>query len=142
MKKITLIALFAVITTIIIVFTTNIFDSTDKKTVIYTTKPVITEPVVVQKKLIEQVVTESSKPVSEKKFTTPEIAMHSSESDCWVIINGKVYDLTAYIPMHPGGQGEIINRCGGDATTPFNRERKHGNIGVREELAYYLLGSL
>ncbi|MGB2580488.1 MAG: cytochrome b5-like heme/steroid binding domain-containing protein [Minisyncoccia bacterium] len=142
MKKITLIALFAVITMIIIASTTNIFDSSSEKTVIYTTKPVTTERVVVTEKPIEQVVTESSKPVSEKKFTTTGVAKHSSENDCWVIINEKVYDLTAYIPMHPGGQSEIINRCGGDATIPFNRERKHSNAGVQAELAYYMLGSL
>ncbi|HBC70780.1 TPA: hypothetical protein DCZ46_02355 [Candidatus Campbellbacteria bacterium] len=142
MKKITLIALFAVITTTIIAFTTNIFDSTDEKTVIYTTKSIATEPVVITEKPSQQIVTEPSKPVSEKKFTTTEVAKHSSESDCWVIINEKVYDLTSYIPMHPGGQSEIINRCGGDATIPFNRERKHSNAGVQAELAYYILGSL
>lgn len=142
MKKITLIALFAIITTTIIALTTNVFDSPSEKAVIYTTKSIITQPVVVPDKPIQQVVTESSKPASDKKFTMTEVVKHSSESDCWVIINSKVYDLTAYIPMHPGGQGEIINRCGGDATIPFNRERKHGNMGVQEELAYYILGSL
>lgn len=142
MKKITLIALFAIITTIIIIFTTNVFDSSSEKTVIYTAKPVITEPVVVLEKPIQQAVTESSKPASDKKFTMTEVAKHSSESDCWVIINNKVYDLTTYIPMHPGGQSEITNWCGNDATISFNRERKHGKPGVQTELAYYLLGSL
>lgn len=142
MKKITLIALFAFITTIIIAFTTNIFDLSSEKTVIYKTKPVITEHVMVPYKPIQKVITEPSMQVSEKKFAMTEITKHSSESDCWVIINNKVYDLTAYIPMHPGGKSEIIRRCGGDATIPFNRERKHGNIGVQEELAYYILGSL
>jgi len=142
MKNITLIALFAVITTTIIALTTNIFDSPSEKTVIYTTKPVITEHVMVPEKPIQKVITEPSKPVSEKKFTTTEVTKHSSANDCWVIISEKVYDLTAYIPMHPGGQSEIINRCGGDATIPFNRERKHSNAGVQAELAYYILGSL
>lgn len=142
MKKITLIALFAITTIIIVALTTNIFDSPSEKAVIYMSKSIITQPVVVQEKPIQQVVTESSKPASDKKFTMTEVAKHSSENDCWVIINEKIYDLTAYIPMHPGGQSEIISRCGGDATIPFNRERKHGNIGVQEELAYYILGSL
>ena len=32
-----------------------------------------------------------------------EVAKHSKEDDCWIVVNGKVYDLTKFAPSHPGG---------------------------------------
>ncbi len=52
-------------------------------------------------------------------LTPAEIAQHGSSGSCWVIISGKVYDLTSYIGIHPGGPGEIIPYCGKDGTTAF-----------------------
>lgn len=37
------------------------------------------------------------------KIGTQEVAKHASAEDCWVVVNGKVYDLTAFAPNHPGG---------------------------------------
>jgi len=30
-----------------------------------------------------------------KRFTLAEVARHATEDDCWMAINGKVYDLSA-----------------------------------------------
>lgn len=56
-------------------------------------------------------------------FTASEVTEHNTADDCWTIINSNVYDLTAYIPRHPGGQDEIIAACGKDGTSLFT-ERK------------------
>jgi cytochrome b involved in lipid metabolism len=56
------------------------------------------------------------------RFTKEDVAMHSTEKDCWTIISGKVYDLTSYIPRHPGGD-DILLACGTDGTSLFT-ERK------------------
>lgn len=53
------------------------------------------------------------------KFTVSDVAKHNTESDCWTIISGNVYDITSYIPYHPGG-AEILRACGTDGTTLFN----------------------
>src|SRR5438046_1322807 len=37
-----------------------------------------------------------------KQFTREEIEKHSSKDDCWVVINGKVYDATSVLSWHPG----------------------------------------
>lgn len=53
-----------------------------------------------------------------KTYTKDEVAAHNKESDCWTIISGSVYNITSYIPRHPGGD-EILRACGTDATTLF-----------------------
>ncbi len=55
-----------------------------------------------------------------------ELAKHSSESDCWVVYQGKVYDLTSWLTKHPGGVEAISPYCG---TQGFEAAfiKKHGD---------------
>jgi len=32
-----------------------------------------------------------------------DITKHATPDECWVVVNGKVYDLTKLAPEHPGG---------------------------------------
>ena len=48
-------------------------------------------------------------------FTWEEIIEHDRRSDCWCVIHGKVYDLTDFVPKHPGGE-IIYDGAGGDCT--------------------------
>lgn len=32
-----------------------------------------------------------------------DISLHSDSTDCWIIVNGKVWDVTQYLVNHPGG---------------------------------------
>lgn len=74
-------------------------------------------------------------------YTSGEVAQHSSESSCWSIIEGSVYDLTSYVPRHPGGKREILNICGRDGTSLFDGQ--HGGDSKPERiLAGYLIGPL
>lgn len=54
----------------------------------------------------------------EARYTLSQVAEHASRNDCWTVIGGNVYNITAYIPMHPGGD-EILEACGDDATILF-----------------------
>lgn len=54
-----------------------------------------------------------------KSFSLAEVAKHSTKEDCWIIIQGKVYDVTKFIPKHPGGS-LIYVKPGGDVTQLFN----------------------
>ncbi len=99
-----------------------------------TTKPVEQTP---EKPQVtpEKPVTPPQKP----KLTSAEVAKHASISDCWIIIEDKVYSVASYIPMHPGGKTPITNFCGQDATTGF---RTRGGTGVHSSKAFSILGSM
>jgi cytochrome b involved in lipid metabolism len=56
---------------------------------------------------------------SKNKFTLEEVSKHNKKDDAWLIINNKVYDITKWIPMHPGGM-IIMKGVGKDATELFN----------------------
>ena len=61
---------------------------------------------------------------SAKKAEIPNITMeqlqeHSTEDDCWIAINGKVYDLTEFAEEHPAGPESIIELAGQDGTEAF-----------------------
>lgn len=53
-------------------------------------------------------------------YTAADVAQHNSETSCWLILSGKVYDVTKFIPSHPGGE-KILRWCGVDATQMFAR---------------------
>lgn len=53
-------------------------------------------------------------------YTKADVAKHNTASDCWVIINKNVYDLTSFANSHSGGEAAIIAVCGKDGTTSFN----------------------
>ncbi|KAI1739435.1 FMN-dependent dehydrogenase [Xylaria scruposa] len=50
----------------------------------------------------------------------PEVAKHDSKESCWVVIHGKVYDVTEFLPEHPGGMKIILKYAGKDATEEFD----------------------
>lgn len=44
------------------------------------------------------------------------VAKHTSADDCWVVLYGNVYDVTEFLPNHPGGTKIILKLAGKDAT--------------------------
>ncbi|CAH8359483.1 unnamed protein product [Eruca vesicaria subsp. sativa] len=53
-------------------------------------------------------------------FTLGEVSKHSSNQDCWIVIDGKVvYDVTKFLDDHPGGDDVILTSTGKDATDDF-----------------------
>jgi len=55
-----------------------------------------------------------------KTLTLQEVAKHNSKEDLWLVIHGKVYDLTTFLPEHPGGPRIILKYAGQDATDAFD----------------------
>ncbi len=78
---------------------------------------------------------------SSTAFTLDQVKTHASTSSCWAAISGKVYDLTAWISAHPGGQDKIIPLCGTDATAAFTAQHS-GDAQPAERLATFQIGTL
>jgi hypothetical protein len=49
-------------------------------------------------------------------YTLDDVAEHNSLDDCWMAIEGKVYDFTDYIPLHPTPPAVMERWCGREAT--------------------------
>merc|ERR1712003_512537 len=49
-----------------------------------------------------------------------EVAKHTTKSDCWVVVNGKVLNVSNFLSQHPGGELAILTFAGKDATEEFN----------------------
>ena len=41
-------------------------------------------------------------------YTVKEVQKHNKKTDCWLISNYKVYDVTKFIDNHPIGSNPII----------------------------------
>ena len=51
-------------------------------------------------------------------FTAGDVAKHNRSTDCWVIVHDRVYDVTKFVPKHPGGNMIHVN-AGGECTALF-----------------------
>ncbi|KAH9855954.1 glyoxylate dehydrogenase [Lenzites betulinus] len=52
-------------------------------------------------------------------ITSSEVAAHASRESCWIIVHGKVYDVTDFLDEHPGGSKIILKYAGKDATEAY-----------------------
>jgi len=74
-----------------------------------------------------------------KKITWEELHKHNVESDCWLAVRGKVYNVTPWVSKHPGGVDTIVLNGGRDATQLF--EAYHP-IRVYSMLNQYYVGEI
>jgi len=75
-----------------------------------------------------------------RKITAAEVAEHKSEQDCWLVVRGKVYDVTKYLDDHPGGVEIVTDLAGQDATEDYD-DVGHSDE-AHETLEEYLIGEL
>ena len=72
------------------------------------------------------------------QYTPDQIATHNTETDCWLQIHDKVYDVTRYLDTHPGGAEVILDTAGGNATDMF--EDIGHSKGARRQLDKFQVG--
>lgn len=71
-----------------------------------------------------------------RKITMSEVAQHSTEKDCWIVVDGKVYDTTKFNHTHPGGGSSIFINAGTDTTEEF--EAIHSTKAWGQLLDWYI----
>ncbi|XP_053610253.1 cytochrome b5 reductase 4 isoform X2 [Plodia interpunctella] len=69
-----------------------------------------------------------------------ELASHNTPKDAWLAIRGRVYNITHYLPYHPGGPEELMRGAGIDATQLF--DKVHPWVNYDSLLAKCLVGPL
>ncbi|ODM90275.1 Cytochrome b5 reductase 4 [Orchesella cincta] len=60
-----------------------------------------------------------------REITKEELAQHNKQTDAWMAIRGKVYDVTDFLRKHPGGKSSIMQGIGKDATGMFNQAHNY-----------------
>ncbi|KAI5466568.1 hypothetical protein BGZ63DRAFT_368922 [Mariannaea sp. PMI_226] len=55
----------------------------------------------------------------DRLITAMELKKHDGEVEPWFVVNGQVYDGTAFLEGHPGGAASIFGAAGQDATEEF-----------------------
>lgn len=59
----------------------------------------------------------------QKRFTREEIEKHDTAKNCWIVVDGKVFDATPVLSWHPGGTEPIMAHAGmvhQETTDEFN----------------------
>jgi cytochrome b involved in lipid metabolism len=77
-------------------------------------------------------------------FTLIEVATHNREKDCWMAIEGQVYNVTNYLPSHPSDPAIVLPWCGKEASLAWQTKsvgRPHTTFAV-SILRTYAIGPL
>jgi len=62
------------------------------------------------------------------------VSKHNTEKDCWVIINGSVYDVSKFLALHPGGKKILLGVGGTDASKQFSEFHNISTLQKYERL--------
>lgn len=69
-----------------------------------------------------------------------EISQHVSAKSAWFVLHNKVYDVTPFLDLHPGGRDILLHHTGLDATVPF--ENNNHSKAAYEMMKPYCIGEL
>ena len=86
----------------------------------------------------------SSSPTAPVTLSKTEIKKHNGSNDCWLMVNGGVYNVSNYLRFHPGGRFVIAPFCGKDATIAFNTRGGNSRHSPRATalLSLYMIGEV
>jgi cytochrome b involved in lipid metabolism len=70
-----------------------------------------------------------------------EVKLHASKSDCWLVIDNDVLNVTAFVDKHPGGEA-ILAGCGADASDYFHGVSEHVRPLVKMLYQKMIIGKL
>lgn len=87
--------------------------------------------------------TVSMSPCASPRFLTEaEVAQHRTKDSCWVLLGTRVYDVTAFLRMHPGGEALILRRSGRDVGGELEGPPHRHSENARRWLEQYYIGEL
>ncbi|KIY45038.1 oxidoreductase [Fistulina hepatica ATCC 64428] len=76
-------------------------------------------------------------------YTEEDVAEHNNLASCWVIRDGKIYDVTAFLADHPGGDDMILNHAGRSVGDVMRDKLEHEHSDAAYDiLRQYMVGKL
>lgn len=75
-------------------------------------------------------------------FTEREVARHCTKDSCWVLVGTRVYDVTNFLRMHPGGERLILGRSGKDISQEIEGPPHRHSKNARLWMEQYYIGEL
>lgn len=70
------------------------------------------------------------------------IKRNNDQYGYWVIVNNKIFDLTEFKEIHPGGEKIVLDNAGRDGTHEFRRAEHHNNPEIMSLLSMYYAGEV
>lgn len=65
-----------------------------------------------------------------RAVTSDELAAHGAAASAkWIAVHGEVFDVTAFVQLHPGGRAALEQHCGTDASKVFDYYHHGGVLG-------------
>jgi cytochrome b involved in lipid metabolism len=64
------------------------------------------------------------------EFSIAEVQKHNLPTDCWIVVHNNIYDISNFVPFHPGGL-LILSCAGADATVMFHQYHTPSVINSR-----------
>ena len=58
-------------------------------------------------------------------WSIDEVRRHNSRNDCWMVLRGRVYNVSAYLRYHPGSVEEMMRSAGGRPSRPVGANTAH-----------------
>ncbi|KAI8943332.1 hypothetical protein NX059_001349 [Plenodomus lindquistii] len=95
--------------------------------------------------LLDVFMTPKPLPCNQPTIPLSQLALHTghtADSRVWIGVHGKVYDVTDFCPMHPGGTNIIKSNGGVDCTKSFDLLAHTNNPEVSSLLTKYYIGEL
>jgi 4-hydroxysphinganine ceramide fatty acyl 2-hydroxylase len=78
-----------------------------------------------------------------QRYTSSQVAAHTSSDSCWIIYNNKVYNVSEFLADHPGGDDLILDYAGKDVTAVMKDVLEHEHSEAAYDiLADYCIGTL
>lgn len=115
---------------------TSLPDPPAEYTIVFTDLPPSTDPL--SEVTVPEVIAD---PAPGECWNPNQVALHSTDDDCYYILYGQVFDFTDYVEEHPGGPEVMLTECGTDATAIYETAKKHDISLLEKKGGYdYLIG--
>ena len=75
-------------------------------------------------------------------YSIEEVNKHNTPKDCWIILFGRIYDVTPFLEGHPGGPEFFLEPGSRDLSESFEEVGHFQNFSILTMLRSFLIGKV